>query len=147
VVRRVSAAEVRPLRRAVLRPNLPEEASAYPEDDLPTTVHLAAYRPSGGEPVSVATLFPEPYDGRPAWRLRGMATSEQVRGQGYGAAVLAAGLAAAREAGIDLVWCNARLPAENFYRRHDFRRVSEVFEVPPIGPHVVMVRRLDGAGG
>ena len=38
----------------------------------------------------------------------------------------------------ELVWCNARVPALSLYERSGFVAASEQFEVPQIGPHVVM---------
>ena len=48
---------------------------------------------------------------------------------------------AGTEGGSEL-WGNARMPAVGFYRRAGLEVVGAEFEVPGIGPHVVMVRRL-----
>jgi len=135
------AQTVLPLRRAVLRPHQPPEAAAYPEDDRPDTVHLAAYGPEGVV-VGVATFFPEPLHGQPAWRLRGMAAEPRARGQGYGSALLERGIQEVRRRGGALLWCNARSTATAFYLRHGFQPVSEEFDLPPLGPHYVMGREI-----
>lgn len=132
---------VRPLRHAVLRPGQPAGASAYPQDDDPETLHLAAYDETGAV-VGCATFFPEPLDGEPGWRLRGMATAPAVRGQGYGADLLARGLEELRGRGSPLLWCNARTTALGFYERYGFRRRGEEFDVPPLGPHYLLTCRL-----
>jgi predicted GNAT family N-acyltransferase len=143
VIQRVSVDVIRPLRRVVLRPGLPIEESAYAEDDLPSTVHLAAYAGDGGV-VGCVTVFPEPHDGvADAWRLRGMATTPEVRGTGVGARLLAAAVDAARAVGASLLWCNAREPAEGFYARHGFVAVGELFDVGVIGPHRLMRLALE----
>lgn len=130
---------VRPLRHAVLRPGLPASASAYPQDEDPRTLHLAAYDDAGAV-VGCATFFPEDLDGEAAWRLRGMATAPAARGQGYAAELLARGLAELREREVTLIWCNARTPAVGFYERFGFLRRGREFELPALGPHYLLVR-------
>ena len=75
-----------------------------------------------------------------AWRLRGMATSEGHRGRGIGGEVLAAVIAHVAGHSGGLLWCNARLPAVDFYRRAGFETRGEAWEEPDIGPHVAMAR-------
>jgi hypothetical protein len=40
------------------------------------------------------------------------------------------------------VWCTARVRARGFYERAGFVAVGGVLEIPRIGPHVLMRRRL-----
>jgi predicted GNAT family N-acyltransferase len=103
-------------------------------------VHLAALGPDGTV-VACATFFPESYQGRAAWRLRGMATDPAVRGQGYAAAVLTEALRVLAERGVDTLWCNARTGALWFYRGFGFRTVGEEFQSVGV-PHYVAVRSL-----
>ena len=53
-------------------------------------------------------------------------------------AALEALIAHARAHGAARIWCNARVPAKRLYERGGFVCVSAVFELPRIGPHVVM---------
>lgn len=131
-----------PLRRDVLRPGRPLDAARLPEDDDPAVVHLAAYDDADAarSPVGCVTAFPRPepgtVEGAPAaWQLRMMATDPAVRGQGYGTALLGRLVAEVRSRGGTRLWCNARVAAVGFYTRHGFAVVSEIFEVPGIGPH------------
>lgn len=138
------AATVRPLRAAVLRPGLPLEEVVHPEDDLASTLHLAALDDDGSV-VGCATFLTEPYPGdpgRPAWRLRGMATAEAVRGQGVGVAVLSTGLEAAAGAGVEVVWCHGRTSALGFYQRMGFVAEGEEFRTAHGIPHRRMWRRV-----
>lgn len=143
VVRPVPAPEVRPLRQAVLRPGQPPDASLYPGDDNPLTVHLGAYL--DGRLVGIASVYAELRPGaparEPAWRLRGMASAADARGQGVGRALLEASVDHVAASGGGELWCNARTPAAGFYAAAGFDVVSEPFDIPGIGPHVVM-RRL-----
>jgi predicted GNAT family N-acyltransferase len=137
----VALEAVLPLRQAVLRPGRPVEESSFAPDMDPATVHLAAVDATGAV-LGCATWFPEPWQGAPAWRLRGMATAPAARGTGLGGRLLEEGLALARDAGVGLVWCNARTLAVGFYRRYGFETVGEEFESGYGIPHFVMCRPL-----
>jgi GNAT superfamily N-acetyltransferase len=140
-VQEVSLEQTRALRQAILRPH-------------ETLEQLAADEPAGafavgafveGELVAVGLIAP---DGGPgAWRVRGMATAPHARGAGAGTAVLGALLGHALERGASRVWCNARTPARSLYERAGFRVISEEFELPRIGPHLVMERQTLHAAG
>lgn len=130
------------MRLRVLRPSQTMAETVYEGDDLPDTVHLAAF--DGDRVVGIASLYREDRAGGPAggWRLRGMATEPDVRGLGYGAAVLSASVDRAAAAGGTELWCNAREAAIGFYRRAGFEVVSGPFDVAGIGAHVVMARAV-----
>jgi predicted GNAT family N-acyltransferase len=142
VVEEATLAETLPLRAAVLRPG--GDSAAMAGDDDPATIHLAA-RTADGRVVGVARFSPAPCPWRPArapWQLRGMATDAAVRGSGAGRALLEAGLARVAARGGDLVWCDARVTAADFYERMGFAVVTEPYEKPPIGPHLGMLIAL-----
>jgi GNAT superfamily N-acetyltransferase len=147
VIRRVDAATIRPLRRAILRPTKPEDASVYAQDDDETTVHFAAYDetdPDGDIVVGCVTVFPEGLDDEPAaWRLRGMAVQDGLRGAGIGAALLAAAVDAVRSRGVPLLWCESREPAQGFYEKYGFVASGDLFELLGTGPHRHMRLVLD----
>jgi predicted GNAT family N-acyltransferase len=129
---------VLPLRSAVLRGGGP---AAFPGDDDPATVHLAARTPDGAV-VGVVRLSPAPCPWRAArspWQLRAMATAPAARGTGAGRGLVDAGLAVVAARGGDLVWCDARETAVGFYERMGFTVVSGPYEKPGIGPHLGMV--------
>ncbi|MFI1968028.1 GNAT family N-acetyltransferase [Streptomyces cinnamoneus] len=144
----VPARDVLALRHAVLRPGLPAEAAAFPEDAAPATFHVAAHD-AQGRVRACATFLPQPLPdtGEEAYRLRGMASDPAVRGLGYGVAVLRAGLAEAAARGACLVWCNGRSGARGFYERQGFEVRGEEFLVEGVGPHFVCAIKLPAAGG
>ena len=138
------------LRRAVLRPDRPAAESVYPTDNHPLTGHAVA-RDQTGAVVGVASVA---VDAAPAlietdveaahqWRLRGMATAESVRGTGVGRQLLQLVTDHARRNGAQLIWCNARLAAVGFYERAGWVVVSDLFDLPHIGPHHIMCEALD----
>ncbi len=132
-----------PLRRRVLRPHESEEqvAAAMTDPDVVAVGvveddRLVACALAQPEPC------PDPVAGSRPWRLRGMATHPDLRGQGLGAAVLVRLLDEAAVRGADVVWCNARVPAMGLYERAGFVVLGEPWEDPVIGPHVRMAATL-----
>jgi predicted GNAT family N-acyltransferase len=67
-----------------------------------------------------------------------MATAEDRRSTGIGAALLDAALAHVVAEGGTLVWCHARTPAGRFYERAGFAAHGDEWVDPEIGPHVAM---------
>jgi GNAT superfamily N-acetyltransferase len=140
----IEAGTARPLRKDVLRPGSPLAELVYEHDDAPRTLH-AAVLDRAGNPLAIGTVMADPHPRDPDggdWRVRGMATREDVRGQGLGASVLAALERHAREQGARRLWCNARVGARRFYERAGWRAEGEPFEIAGIGPHYVMSKRL-----
>lgn len=146
VVRACSSEEIIDLRHRVLRQGLPREAAIFAGDRESGSIHFAAFATRDGDESAVccATFHVEPYQQEPAWRLRGMATDAEFRGQGVGRAVLsfAQEQLLERAPGRRLLWCNARLAAVPFYEAQGWQVVSELFDIPTAGPHHVMVKRL-----
>ena len=142
-VRLITAAETIPLRSAVLRPGRPLSAAQFPGDDLPTTKHFGVF--GDGKLVGIASLFSAELLEKPgvaALQLRGMATAPEVRGTGFGKALVIACEAFTRESGLKLIWCNARTSAAGFYEKLGWKIISTEFEVPDVGPHYRMSRDI-----
>lgn len=143
-VRLASAAEVRPLRMRVLRAGRPASESDHPHDELAEAFHVAAV--VGEQVVGCATVFPEPYEGRPdAWRLRGMAVDEGYQDRGIGATVMNRVKAELAARGVRLLWCNARTVALPFYLRHGFVTVGDEFLAAHDIPHYVAILALSSS--
>jgi ribosomal protein S18 acetylase RimI-like enzyme len=75
-----------------------------------------------------------------------MATAAAARGQGIGAAVLAAVVDALSARGARLLWCEAREAAIGFYERNGFQADGAVYIAAETGlPHRYMWRELGAA--
>jgi len=146
-VARITAAQTRPLRHLILRPNQPAEATEYTGDHDPDTRHFGAF--DRDRLVGVASLYREPRSGGPAdgWRLRGMATALEARRRGAGRALLDACRDHAAAHGGGELWCNARMVARDFYVAAGFEAVGEEFDIEDIGAHMVMWVEVTGTGG
>jgi GNAT superfamily N-acetyltransferase len=144
MIRTISAAETIALRWPVLRPGFPRETAIFDGDDAATTLHFGAF--DGDMLLGVASIYlvpcPEKIPAQPgvspAFQLRGMATLPEVRGAGFGRALLDACVAAARENGAAILWCNARTSAADFYAKNGWRIVGAEFDIPTVGPHFRM---------
>lgn len=148
VLRPCRADEVIDVRHAVLRQGLPRRAAVFEGDDAPTSRHYAAL--VDGVAVCCATLHAVPWEGEPAWQLRGMASAPEFRGKGVGRELMAlieSDLLSGGPAVPRLLWCNARVPALGFYQGLGWRIASEEFEIPTAGPHFRMLKRLEEPSG
>ena len=139
--------DIRPLRTRVLRPHFPDDKlEIYDEDDDPQTAHYGLVDGAGRVHACVTYIrIPAPGDiGGPATRLRGMAVRDGARGGGLGSRLLQGSLTrlAVAQPDLEIVWCNARTSARDFYEGHGFETHGEVFEVDKIGPHIVMWREM-----
>jgi GNAT superfamily N-acetyltransferase len=143
-VDRVAPALTEPLRQQVLRAGQPPGSARFDVEDEPTTASFAARDPSGTV-VGTAIVYPStcPWAPGPSgWRLRGMATAPERRGQGIGGRVLAKAVAFVVVEGGEVMWCHARTPARRFYERAGFVAHGEPWEEPENGPHIAMWRDL-----
>jgi GNAT superfamily N-acetyltransferase len=143
-IRAIAATETIAVRWPVLRPGFPRETAIFDGDDAPGTLHFGSF--VGDRLVGVASIYLVPYPEKiaaqpgvsPAFQLRGMATLPEVRGAGFGKALLNACVAAARENGAAILWCNARTSAADFYAKNGWRIVGAEFDIPTVGPHFRM---------
>ena len=137
----INVEEVRTIRQIVLRPGMSPQTCIYPHDDDGT--HFGAYLIN--TLVGIVSYYhqshPDKFDPK-AWRLRGMATLEEYRRIGVGKTLIEIGNKFVKQQGGNSVWCNARKSAVGFYEKFNFNVISEEFEIPLIGPHLVMVCKL-----
>ncbi len=141
--RAIDAAATRELRQRLLRPDAPPDRLVYPGDDAPETLHAGAF--ADQRLVGIASVYRQPPPGQDdpgAWRLRGMATLPEVRRRGVGTALLHHCMNHAAARGGRWLWCDARVPALDFYRAEGFDARGEVYHVPGAGPHRFMWRAL-----
>ena len=71
-----------------------------------------------------------------------MATEENHRKRGYGKEIMKKAFTEIREKRGDLIWCNARLVAVDFYKKLGMQTTGEMFDISDIGPHYLMYRTV-----
>jgi predicted GNAT family N-acyltransferase len=108
---------------------VPREIELDEQD--PLSIHALAFD-ERGVAVGTGRLLPDAHIGR-------MAVLEASRRHGVGTALLNRLLAAARERGDRHVLLSAQVHAVDFYRRHGFEAVGEIYEEAGI-PHQAMRR-------
>ena len=140
------------LRQRVLRPHQSIEQLSSPRDDDPDTAVFAVREPQSGEVAATGSVRRESSPGDLAdkadgahahWRLRGMATKEELRGNGLGHLVLDACVEQVRGRGGGVLWCSARVGAREFYARAGFPQAADAYAGADVGPHVLMYRNVE----
>jgi len=76
------------------------------------------------------------------YQLRGMATKKPAQGKGYGKELLREAENKLKASKVEILWCNARIGALDFYKVQGYTVWGEPFEVPEIGVHYVMYKNL-----
>ena len=143
-VKRVSTRDIYSIRHKVLRPNQPIEKCHFEHDGDDQTFHLGAF--VDNKLVSIASFYYEKndtFENENQFRLRGMATLEDYRKQGFSRELLKVAFPMIKQNFCNLVWCNARTSAQGFYETMGFKGHGEVFEIPDIGPHILMAKEID----
>lgn len=136
---RIDAQATYEIRQSVLRPGLAIETCHFDGDFNDDTFHLAACEKDRQVGVASYYLKANPaFSDEVQYQLRGMATLPDCRGQGFGVALVEAGLSILRQNQTTLLWCNARLSAVPFYKKLGFQTHGELFDIAGVGPHYVM---------
>lgn len=138
-IKRVTTAQVRPIRHAVLRVGQPYASTLWAGDDAEGTVHFGAF--DADTLVGIASLLladPATPAVNAQLRLRGMAVLPDQRRKGLGNLLLDGCFAYAQAHQFQGMWCNARVSALAFYEAYGFQTHGDMFEPPLIGPHYMM---------
>ena len=139
----VAAKDIRPLRNLVLRPNLPIETTYYDLDNDIETFHLASIMDN--TIISIGTFYPEndiELQTKNGYRLRGMATHPKFRRKSAATKLMKESFVLLKEKKCDILWCNARLVAIEFYKSLGFKITGKIFDIPSIGPHYKMYKSV-----
>jgi len=131
------------IRHAVLRPHQTLEDCKYDTDYQDNAFHVGAFYQ--GKLISVASFCVEKHPDFPIemqYRLRAMATIDEFRNQGAGRAVVKYAEKLIVAKGFYFLWCKGRTSVQEYYRKLGFKAHGEVFDYPPIGPHIIMYKNL-----
>lgn len=135
-------AEIFDLRWRILRPGMAMGSAQFDADHEPTTLHVGAFD-SAGRCIGCTSAMLAPWQDRPAYQLRGMATRPDWRSRGVGRTMLRFVEQHIRShTHVRLLWCNARTEASAFYEKNHWHIASDVFHIPTVGPHYRMTRHL-----
>ena len=142
-VKRISASDTIPLRHKILREGKTLEECHFNNDEDDQTFHLGAF--VDDKLVSVASFFYNPnkaFDTQNQFQLRGMATLDNFRKQGLSKQLLNVAFPIIKQNFCDIVWCNARIEAREFYEKVGFTAFGDEFDIPGIGKHILMYKAV-----
>ncbi|MDO7138978.1 MULTISPECIES: GNAT family N-acetyltransferase [Algibacter] len=143
-VKQIQAVDTYTVRHPVLRKGKPIESCIFDGDDLETTLHFGIY--NAEELIGVCSLLKNnnpKFSELKQYQLRGMAVLQSQQGLGVGNILLEYCDNILKEEKTDLIWCNAREVAVNFYKRNGYCIIGDSFNITGIGPHFVMKKQLD----
>ncbi len=129
------------IRQQVLRPTKPITACQFEADDEQNTFHLGLYY--YGSLAGIATYIKKDnvlFNTSNQYQLRGMAMDVRFQGKKLGNVILKKGMQLLKEKKCELLWCNARKKAIDFYTRFGFQSIGDEFETPEIGTHICMFK-------
>lgn len=141
-VREATVEEILPLRIEVLRGGKNEPSPHHDEDPLYGTFHLAFEE--NNQIIGIASLHPVPHPQFPTngYKLRGMAVLPEHQNKSIGKKIMHAAEHKLKRLNIPYIWCNARQIAFPFYEKLGFQFISDIFDIPLIGPHRQMLKWL-----
>ena len=144
MVQQLSLDDIMALRIQVLRKGTPVTHARYPEDDYPDVIHFGIVH--NESVVATSTWFMKECPEKPgiaSLQLKGMAVDDTLQTNGYGAQLITAGIALARERNADIVWARARDSALGFYEKCGFDTAGDGFVDEPTGmPHHIVIRTM-----
>ena len=137
----IKAEDTYPIRKSILRKGMTLSYKMSGDHDN-ETLHLGLFESE--KVVCIASFMKMSnslFDGNQV-QLRGMATSDSYQGKGYGKLLLSEAESKLKSRGVDLLWCNARTVAIDFYKKLGYQTVGNIFEVAEVGPHYLMFKKL-----
>jgi len=142
-INKVDAEKIRPLRHSELRKGQDFSTTSYLKDYEEGTFHMACI--VDDQIVTCATFYAQTsmkIKSNKAYRLRGMATDSNFQRKGYARNLMVESFKELKKSDCDMLWCNARLGAVNFYKSVGFKIIGELFDIEAIGPHYYMYKEI-----
>lgn len=142
MIKKISPESTYNLRKEILRPDLSFDQLNYPGDKDTDSVHFGYFE--NEKIIGIATLYKSPStsikneDPEKMYRLRGMAVESKTQQTGIGSKLLQACKEHVADNQGEIIWCDARISAENFYKKNSFQAIGERYVVPGVGPHYLM---------
>ncbi|MDO9137590.1 MAG: GNAT family N-acetyltransferase [Lutibacter sp.] len=140
-IKEISTEETFPIRLEVLRKNIPLPYE-FDGDFDKDTIHLGAFK--NDKLIAVSSFMKasnKNFEGN-QYQLRGMATLKEYQGFGAGKLMLEKAVQILKEKNSQVLWCNARIAAVEFYKKQGFQTFGEKFEISYVGEHYVMLKEM-----
>lgn len=131
------------VRHKVLRVGKPIESCNFQGDNDSTTLHFGIFK--NHNTIACLSLMKAKHDligDKSSYQLRGMAVLPQYRGNNLGTQLLLKAEQHMAKSGVKTIWCNVRKTAIQFYVKNHYTQLGNVFDIPNVGPHVLMNKNL-----
>ncbi|NNC49767.1 MAG: GNAT family N-acetyltransferase [Flaviramulus sp.] len=122
---------------------MPFESCVFDSDDATHTIHLGIY--ISEELIGVCSFFKNNFIKIPVenqYQLRGMAVLSEFQNKGFGKVLLSESESLLKNKNTNLIWCNAREIAVNFYKQNGYKVIGDPFIIKEIGLHYVMFKTI-----
>ena len=140
-VKEITAPQTYEIRKDVLRDGIPLTEKMDGDFDK-SAIHLGVFVDDVLACVATFVQHDSPHFSGFQYRLRGMATHKEYQYKGLGKAVLERAEQLLSQKSVDVLWCNARVFALDFYKKSGYQVIGEEFDVRLIGPHFVMFKKI-----
>ena len=142
-IKQVKVKNILNLRHQVLRIGRPILTAHFEGDSLDSTMHFAAiYKSKTIGCLSLMYKTNSNFKEKKAFQLRGMAVNVDYRSQSVGKQLLNYAEQQLKLKESTLIWCNVRTSAMKFYSKHGYTQFGDTFEIPDVGPHVLMFKKI-----
>ena len=131
------------IRNEVLRPGKRREECVFEGDENSSNFHLGLFL--GEKQVGIVSVFKNSnphFLETNQYQLRGMALLHDYRNQSLGTKLIEEAELLLFSIHAELIWCNARETAENFYKKHQYKNFGNYFEIKEIGQHTIMYKKM-----
>lgn len=139
IVKQITVQETYPLRIEILR-NGKAINYHFVNDNHKETIHLGAFLEK--KCIGIVTLISNSHKTFPnslTYQLRGMAVDKSLQKQGVGKLLSEESFRFLKEERkCEILWCNARIIAVDFYKKMGFSIKGNKFQIPNVGPHYMM---------
>lgn len=143
IIRKITSKETFPVRHPVLRPGKPVDSCIFDGDELASTVHFGIYEKDALAGVlSVFEASAPQFPDEKQFQMRGMAVLEEHQKKGLGEKLVQEAEHYIRGKKGEVVWFNARENAVGFYKKMGYSTLGKAFDIPGVGIHYIMYKRL-----
>jgi ribosomal protein S18 acetylase RimI-like enzyme len=131
------------IRQEVLRKGKPIETCHFDGDTEKNTIHFGFFH--HGHIVGVVSVFKSNstlFYEKLQFQIRGMAVLNEFQCSGIGNELMLHAENYCRQHKSVVIWFNAREKAVRFYEKNDYQILGDAFEIPDVGTHFVMFKKL-----
>ena len=137
IIKQIKAKETYPLRLSVLK-TCEAYIYQYQGDFNQTTQHFGAF--INDKLIGIVSLMQSdnPLFKGNQMQLRGMAVAINQQGKAIGAKLVLHVKEICKQQNVDILWCNAREKAVDFYQKQAFEIIGQSFDIEHVGMHYTM---------